>query len=332
YASHVDDRGYLRYAGFAMARMHACLLFIALIGSRWPLVAVEPTEPLDVVLVQYEVDPAHYATLSQFQERIDAIVAQAVADSHPDLIVFPEYTSVFALFSEFITPEGQVELERISPQVLTLLDSEDEVIAADEAHRFIRRRAQRFAEEILEIWSAVAAEHEVWILAGSGFVPAAEGGIYNRAWVFDRSGDLAYHQDKVFLTAFERENLGVVSGSVESAELFSVEGIDLALTICRDSYFDAWEEQFSEADAWIDVRANGETYSAAVRRRFNTALPERVEQTAVPLGISTSLNGRFLELFWQGPAFVVDDEGERIAESPTVDGTYLMEVEIPEAH
>ncbi len=303
-------------------------------GSARPLVAGEPTapeEPLETVLVQYAVDAADYATLEQFQKQIDAIVAEAVADSAPDLIVFPEYASVFALFTEFIAPRGQVQLEKIPPEVLTLLETENEVVSSDAAHRFIRRQAERYAEEILEIWAAVAAKHEVWILAGSGFVPAAEGGVYNRVWVFNRFGELAYYQDKVFLTPFERENLGVVSGSVSDAEVFEVEGIDLAVTICRDSYFDAWEREFSEADAWIDVRANGETYSAAVRRRFNTALPERVEETAVPLGLSTSLNGRFLHLFWQGPAFVVNDDGERIAESPTVDGNYVMELSIPDA-
>ena len=313
-----------------MSRIRVLLCLIILMGAVRPLVATEATEPLETVLVQYAVDPVDYATIERFHEQIDRIVAEAVADSHPDLIVFPEYTSVFALFSEFITPRGQVQLEKIPPEVLTLLDSEKEPASTDEAHHFIRHQAERYAEEILEMWAAVAAEHDVWILAGSGFVPAAQGGVHNRVWVFNRFGELTYYQDKVFLTAFERENLGVVSGSVSDAEVFEVEGMNLAVTICRDSYFDAWEREFSEADAWIDVRANGEAYSAAVRRRFNTALPERVAETAVPLGLSTSLNGRFLQLFWQGPAFVVNADGRRIAESPTVDGNYVMEVEVPD--
>lgn len=181
------------------------------------------------------------------------------------------------------------------------------------------------------MWSAVAAEHGVWIIAGSGFVPAADEGVYNRVWVFDRSGEIVYHQDKVFLTVFEREKLGVVPGSVSDAETFEVDGIELAVTICRDSYFEDWERGFNDADAWIDIRANGEEYSPAVRRRFDTALPERIARSDVPLGLSTSLNGRFLDYLWQGPAFVVDDDGKRVAQSPTIDGDYLMRVEVPAA-
>lgn len=296
------------------------------------LSAVSASEPLDVVLVQYQVNAQDYSSLERFRARIDAIVGNAVAQSDPDLIVFPEYASVFALFTDLITERGEVTLEGVSPDVVALMDSgENEMVGVrDEAHRFIRRRARRFGARIMHVWSTVAADHKVWIVAGSGFVPAPDRGVYNRVWVFDRSGEIRYQQDKVFLTAFEREKLGLVPGSIREADTFAVEGIDLAVTICRDSYFDAWEREFADADAWIDVRANGEEYTAAVRRRFDTALPERVAESPVPLGLSTSLNGRFLELLWQGPAFVVDDDGDRIGQSPTVDGDYLMEVEVPD--
>jgi predicted amidohydrolase len=315
------------------------MLMIAPVVGVFGTPVAAASEPLNVVLVQYQVRARDYASLESFRDRVAGIVSDALQASDPKLIVFPEYISVFGLFADLITEDGEILLNEISPEVAALLSSDeysDEYVdappaAVGELRRLVRRRAARYGPRINEVWSSVAAEYGVWIVAGSGFVPASGGGVYNRAWVFDSTGEVAYYQDKVYLTHFERANLGVVPGSVGDADIFAVDGIDLALTICRDSYFDAWEGEFSLADAWIDVRANGEPYSPAVRERFETALPERVAETPVPLGLSTSLNGRFLDLLWQGPAFVVDDDGQRVAQSPTVDGDYLMEVTVRDA-
>lgn len=316
-----------------MTRIARFVVYLLLLGGLTPALIIA-APPLEVVLVQYEVSVEDYSSLEQFQDRIAHLVEEAMDRSHPDLLVFPEYTSVFALFTDHIASGGEVRLADISPQVVELMSSDEDepspAAATEAAQQLVRRQAERFSSRIAEIWSEVAAEYEVWIIAGSGFVPAPEGGVNNRVWVYDRAGELAYHQDKVFLTDFERDNLGVVPGTVGEAEMFEVEQIELAVTICRDSYFDAWEEEFSAADAWVDVRANGEEYSEAVRRRFDTALPERVAETPVPMGMSTSLNGEFLDLLWQGPAFVVDEDGDRVAQAPTVDGDYLMEVVVPD--
>lgn len=320
-----------------MTRIARLVVYLLVLGGLTPAL-VTAASPLEVVLVQYEVSAEDYSSLEQFHDRIAHIVEEAMERSHPDLIVFPEYASVFALFTDYIDSPGLVRLDGIAPEVVELMSSEaDEPApaaaaepATEAAQQLVRRHAERYSPRIAEIWSEVAAEYAVWIIAGSGFVPAPEGGVNNRVWVYDRAGEIAYHQDKVFLTDFERENLGVVPGTVSEASTFEVDRIELAVTICRDSYFDAWEEGFSAADAWIDVRANGEKYSQAVRRRFDTALPERVAETPVPIGMSTSLNGVFLDLLWQGPAFVVDDDGNRIAQAPTVDGNYLMEVVVPD--
>ncbi len=336
-----------------MTRIARLVVYLLVLGGLTPAL-LTAASPLEVVLVQYEVSAEDYSSLEQFHDRIAHIVEEAMERSHPDLIVFPEYASVFALFTDYIDSRGLVRLDGIAPEVVELMSSEADdpapaaapaaatesapesatesatEAATEAAHQLVRRQAERYSARIAEIWSEVAAEYAVWIIAGSGFVPAPEGGVNNRVWVYDRSGEIAYHQDKVFLTDFERENLGVVPGTVSEASTFEVDRIELAVTICRDSYFDAWEEGFSAADAWIDVRANGEEYSQAVRRRFDTALPERVAETPVPIGMSTSLNGVFLDLLWQGPAFVVDDDGNRIAQAPTVDGNYLMEVVVPD--
>jgi predicted amidohydrolase len=276
------------------------------------------------------VDPVDYRSLAAFRDRVEEVVVEAKERYDAEFLVFPEYVSTFALFTDVIDDGGELEGEKLPPGVVTVLSDPDSPESRmEEVHEFVAASAERRGERILSIWRRVARRHGVWILAGSGFVPAAgEEGVHNRLWVIDDSGRVTYQQDKVFLTEYERKILGVVPGEVEEARPFEVEGVELSVTTCRDSYFEAWEEQFGAVDAWIDVRANGELWDESVRRRFDTALPERIARTDVDVGLSTSLNGRFLDLFWQGPAFVVGPEGERVRQSPLVDGDYLMVVEL----
>jgi predicted amidohydrolase len=289
-----------------------------------------PAEDLTTVLVQFDVDPVDYRSLRAFRARIAELIVEAKERYNAEFVVFPEYVSTFALFTDVIDRTGEIETEDLPPEVRTVLaDPEPRDGDLDEVHAFVAAAAERESERIVSLWRGLARRHGVWILAGSGFVPAdGEEGVHNRLWVIDTEGDVVYEQDKVFLTEYEREILGVVPGEVEEAHPFEVEDVELSVTICRDSYFEAWEEPFNSVDGWIDVRANGEVWDESVRRRFDTALPERIARTDVEIGVSTSLNGRFLGLLWQGPAFVVGPDGERVRQSPVIDGDFLMAVEL----
>jgi hypothetical protein len=96
------------------------------------------------------------------------------------------------------------------------------------------------------------------------------------------------------------------------------------VTICRDSYFSEWDAQLGYSDLWIDLRANGEPYTRAVRTRFEGTLAERVAWTDASAGINASLTGTFLDLLWEGPSYAVDASGLRIAESPDYDAGSLV--------
>ena len=85
-------------------------VLLVLVAVPLPLHAADP---LDVVLVQYRVDPGDYASLPAFQRRVEAVVDRAVERFDPDLVVFPEYVSVFAMFSGMIDDDGTLEPARI---------------------------------------------------------------------------------------------------------------------------------------------------------------------------------------------------------------------------
>jgi NAD+ synthase (glutamine-hydrolysing) len=178
------------------------------------------------------------------------------------------------------------------------------------------------------LWRSLAREYEISIVAGTYFARTAAGRLRNRAVVFDEDGRVVHQQDKAFLTPFEAEVLGLEAGPRGAVGTFEVEGVELGMTICRDSFFEVWDERLAGAEMLIELRANGEPYSAEVRRRFEGALPERVAGTGASAGVNSSLTGRFLDLLWEGPSYVVDHAGHRIAGSETVRGSELVVVDL----
>jgi predicted amidohydrolase len=273
---------------------------------------------LRVALVQFTVSEAMYADREAFAERLRGVLETAVTGGGAEFVVFPEYVNVFALLEEY-TP------------ALRRSDTLGQFVAAggfrEPVPAILRKEVQEDTAVIRRIWERLAREYRVWILAGTAFVEAGDGTVRNRSWLFSPAGRLVHYVDKSFLTPFERD-LRLSPGAVAAADPFEIDGLSFGVTICRDSYFDAWEERYREVDVWLDIRANGEDWNEEVRRRFEGALPERVAETPVGLGLSTSLNGEFLELFWEGPAFITDDTGRRVYQSPEIDGDRIVIVPV----
>lgn len=274
---------------------------------------------LQVALVQFAVTEERGAELDTFRTTVDRFVRVAT-ETGADIVVFPEYINVFPAFDRYA--------EEIT-DAATISELSDLIAAGGGLPRFVQGEVRRSAAELRQLWADIAVRHRTWIVAGTAFVVASDGSVRNRAWVFAPDGTLSYRQDKVFLTPFERDELSLSPGRVAAADTFDMEGRTFGLTICRDTYFDAWEASLRNADVWIDIRANGERYNQSVRRRFDGALPERVANVAATTGLSTSLNGGFLDLLWQGPAFVVDGDGERVYQSPEIDGDAITYVDVP---
>jgi len=275
-------------------------------------------EVLRIALVQFAVDETVYADRESFAGRLRTVLDRAVTGGGAEFVVFPEYVNVFALLDEY------------APAVRRSETLEQFVAAAGIGQPvpvILRQEVREDTAAIRVIWERLAREYRVWILAGTAFVEARDGTVRNRSWLFSPAGTLVHRVDKAFLTPFER-GLRLTHGAVAAGAPFEIDGVTFGVTICRDSYFDAWEERYRGVDVWLDIRANGEDWNQAVRRRFDGALPERVAETPVGLGLSTSLNGEFLELFWEGPSFLVDDDGQRIYQSPDVDGDRIVIVPV----
>ena len=319
--------------------------------------AVLPAEQdtLSVAAVQFEVDEATYRSPRRLERRVSALVKEAT-NAGADLVVFPEYINVFLLVDEYA---GAIERSDTAEEALERIvaargagrekagsphEAGDSVNAL---RRILENQADETEERIIELWGRIARREEVYIVAGTYFAPtgpaagtptgtptgppteagaAADGDVAlaNRALVFDPRGNIAHVQDKSFLTPFEKRRVALVGSDPRNIDTFEVNGFDVAVTICRDSFFDEWESRFRDADLWIELRANGERYTQQVRERFEGALAERVAATPVTKGISAGLTGSFLDFFWEGPAYVVDGEGARVDSSEDARGTDIV--------
>ncbi|MFW5994763.1 MAG: hypothetical protein ACOCRN_01535 [Spirochaetia bacterium] len=198
---------------------------------------------------------------------------------------------------------------------------------AEDTSRFIDR-----------VYGTVAEEHDVYVVAGSFFsAERAESSenttsrrgelateasdrisvecydepcLTNQVVVYGPEGERVYEQDKVFLTEFEQEIVGLDAGDPRDAEGIDINGWSVGITICRDTYFDEWNEVHADRDVWIDLRGEGTEYNESVRSRLEGAVPERLADTGVPYGLTLFLTGEFYGLFWEGRSNVLDYTGE----------------------
>ncbi|MCF7914235.1 MAG: hypothetical protein K9L66_03615 [Spirochaetaceae bacterium] len=244
-------------------------------------------------LVQYQVQRADYSSESRFATRVGGLTAKAAAEG-ARLVIFPEYINVFLAgvpLAEQLTTADSL------PQILKLLQQRyGRPVSLPE---YLRMQSAHTRAIMDRVWGRLARRHNLWILAGSSFV--AEGTeLYNRAYVYGPDGKVAYRQNKVFLTPFEKETVGLSPGNSSEARVFEAAGVDIALTLCRDTFFEQWNGQMKSADLWVDLKANGAEFDQQARQLFAEALPERIAETEVPYGATVCLTGRFFDLFWEG--------------------------------
>ena len=270
-----------------------------------------------IAVAQLHIDNRWTGSRRSFDAQARLLIEAIVDDHAPDIIVLPEYLGFFRAAAAV-----RNTLPDAFDALATAVDDADEIVLeipdATVANAIAGGRS---------VWRALAKEHAVTIVPGTAPAIDGDGRLHNRLSVIDEHGEVIYTQDKVFLTDYERDVIGVDPGAIADALPVEIGGVEIAFTVCRDTFFDAWDVHFGDVDLWIDLRANGEPYTEEVRARFADALPARVEESGTALGASATLTGSFAGLIWEGPSFVVDETGRRIAESPSARGASLLIVD-----
>jgi len=266
---------------------------IVLLSLLFVLISISYSESLKVAAVQLEISERTYLSTETFFTEMDKRIAEAVRAFQPDLIIFPEYVSVFPAITPYLSyTRGQDSIEDI-------------FTAIRKDHQNIRSIRDLFVaesermEELMDRWGDLSQKYGLYILGGSYFA-YSQGNLTNQLAIYGPEGNRAYSQDKFFLTDFETDIVGLSPGSSETPDGITIKGKHIVFTICRDTFLRRWEYLYDGADLWIDIKANGETYGDEQVGLFSRALPARLEQSDVPYGATVCLTGRFLELFWEG--------------------------------
>lgn len=275
-------------------------------GSNPP--SRDHSRDLRIAAVQLEIHSSDLRSFAAFRSHIEALVIRSIA-FNPDLIVFPEYTSVFLALIPYYrvirTSNSVVEgIARIGAQEPLIQGFRDLFL-------FNSGLVERAMEEI---FASLAGQYNVAILAGTYFAWSGEGRearLVNRTVIFDQEGKIAYTQDKVYLTPFEEQLLGISPGLLMAAAPVVLNGYRIGITICRDTFFRPWVEVHSGSDLWIDIKANGTAFTGEEQERFLRAVPARIVESDIPYGLTVCLTGSLLDLLWEGESSLVRKDGEQ---------------------
>ena len=255
------------------------------------------SRPLRVAAVQLKIQQSDLRSFEVFRSRIEALVSRCM-DYEPDLIVFPEYTSVFLALIPYYPV---IQESRSAEDGLSRISARDPLI--DDFRDLFLVNSGLVEQAMKEIFAVPARRHGVAIVAGTCFAWSERGGeaqLVNRLVVYDQGGEIIYTQDKVFLTPFEQQPLGLSPGSLEQAEPIVLQEWRIGITICRDTFFSQWLRVLSGVDLWIDIKANGALYDQEERQRFLRAVPARIAEGNIPYGLTVCLTGSLLEMLWEG--------------------------------
>ena len=262
---------------------------------------------LTVVGVQFNLDEFTYSSVEVFAQIVEQHVQDAVELGDDSmLIVFPEYTSVFLALIPYYEVVRRAETVAEALEYISAANASISTV-----HRLFASQSTRVEKVMDEVWGRLAAEYAVYLLAGTRFVLRGDE-LRNSLVVYAPDGGRAYEQDKVYLTDFELQVPQLQPGKVADSRPIGIAGQDVAFTICRVTFFSAWDSALGSADYWIDIKANGATFSQAEARRFLTALPERIRDTGVTRGLTVCLTGAFLDLYWEGTSFTVRQAGTEV--------------------
>jgi len=268
---------------------------------------------LRVSAVQFSVHADVYKSEAVFSRKIENLVSREMRIHNPDLIIFPEYTSVFLALMPYI---GKLNYTKGYTDEFKMLKTEYPDIKTVKS-LFLKEGNSTFSI-MQSVFGRLAGEYHVYILAGTYFAPSIGSSIgsgsklHNRAVVFGPNGKVVYSQNKVFLTDFERDIIGLSSGKLAKAKGFLIKGKRIALSICRDTYEPVWEDKFKNYDLWIDIKANGTGFDKQQQQSFLRALPGRIVNTNVKYGITDCLTGKLFDLYWEGESSFIENNNAGI--------------------
>lgn len=282
--------------------------FFLLLAFCLPAPAESSPKGLTGAAVQLHFSPDLIRDQKSFFDKIEESLEGIVSKNAVNLVVFPEYTSVFL---SLVPYAAEIEATGSVAEAFDRIRQSDARVG-DFRDLFVIN-ADRVESSIYKSWGAIARKFDIYIIPGTYFhYDAVRKKLFNRAFVIGPDGKLIYWQDKVFLTEFEIESLSLDPGKLIDANVLKIRDVAVALTICRDTFFEVWEPKFRNADLWIDIKADGieavfDDFEGAMH-----ALPGRIMSSGVSHGLIVCLTGDILEHEWRGKSYFFSQKNEEL--------------------
>lgn len=363
-----------------------CLAFIvwSRSGRRPPPGATDPrlldvssfgqdTGSGNLLGVQPHMVPADYASEERFQQKLEGYLAAAHDQGllgPRTIVVFPEYLGVWLVVA------GEKESVYSAPTI----GKATKVLVASNLLAFLRwlpfahaprradcavfkMKARSMAAIYHRVFSQLARDHRVTIVAGSIFLPnpeiadgvllAGNGPLYNVSVLYTPDGRA---QAPPVRKAFPiDEELGYIAAAApEDIPVFDTPAGRLGILVCADSWYpqayralnakgveivavpsyvsadDRWNAPWSDSDT-----ANPPPGIASEDLQHMTerdawmayALPARLPESGARAGINVFLRGRFWDLGSDGQSLAV--LGATAHTSPHIDGAALLNLWLP---
>ncbi|MGA0899724.1 MAG: carbon-nitrogen hydrolase family protein [Luteolibacter sp.] len=169
-----------------------------------------------VACIQYQL-----SEISGFDEFANKVTTQitTAASQKADFVIFPEFFSIQLLSSLRDIPDTEG----------------------------ILRIAREFSAPFIELFSSLASQHSLHIIAGSHPVEE-DGKLFNKSFVFDTEGN-HIAQPKLHITPFERNNWDIVGG--KELVVVKTPKATIGVQICYDVEFPAASQLL--ANEGIDI-------------------------------------------------------------------------------
>lgn len=205
--------------------------------------------PLSVAAVQ--MDWRRENSVDEFKAHVDDIVRRAVSEG-AELVCLPELSTSGLLATH--------------PRV-------DE-LHVDDLNEAYRSVFPRLTAQVVETFSALAADHGVWIAGGSHWRQAEDGSYRNTAYLAHPDGRVD-SQDKLHLT-WPEVGLGTTPG--DRVALFDVRGVKVGIQICADVEFAEVTRALVVAGADVILCPSMTWNSRGANRVATSCLARSVEQ------------------------------------------------------
>lgn len=234
-------------------------------------------EEIQLVAVQMTLDLADYWTEEAFEAKIRGQMEAVAAATDPDLptlVVFPEDVGLMLVVQGM--EERLAGIDSIEEAIGTAVRSQLLPLAWTRLIRWkswvpalLLRKNQAMAETYFTVFSNMAAEYGVYLVAGSAVLPPylIEDGtvqwqrgpqrhvVHNSSYLFGPDGQVIGRQDKVDLIALETEEaLSLTPGSVADLQVFDTPLGKIGIAICLDAFSDEIAAHLTDLGAQILVQ------------------------------------------------------------------------------